>query len=211
MRVPDGSWANAENRLISSTRRLVVLVIDVDGAEIELARRIWLLASPRGLDVLYLSLVKDLSEEPAARRRLTTLAALTRDARTHVETAVSLDHDWLLAVRGILHPQDVIICASEQMASTRGLRRQPLDQALASALQTPVYLMSGLDQATPRPQAAKAARRALSLLPFLIVVGFFMLQLQIAQLPHGWSYYVLMCLSVLAEAGLIMLCVRLGD
>lgn len=208
---PGIPWVTLEDDLIPPARRLVVLVFDAEDAEMELARRIWLFASPRGLDVLYLSLNGDPGEEPLARRRLATLAALTRDARTRVETMLLFDHDWRVAVRRIAQPQDVIICSSEQTVPMRGHKRQSLDQVLACELQVPVVVLLNHTRSTPHPPATAATRHARGALPYLIVAGFFVLQLQIAQLPHDPTYYVLMCLSVLIEAGLIMMCVRSED
>lgn len=208
---PGIPWVTLEDDLIPPARRLVVLVFDAEDAEMELARRIWLLASPRGLDVLYLSLNEDPSEEPLARRRLATLAALTRDARTRVETMLLFDHDWRVAVRRLAQPQDIVICSSEQTVPMRGHKRQSLDQALACELQVPVVVLWNHTRRAPHPPETVAARRALGALPYLIVAGFFVVQWQIAQLPRGGAYYVLMCLSVLIEMGLIMLCVRSGN
>jgi hypothetical protein len=205
---PDTPRVTVEGDFIPPAHRLVVLVFDAEDGEMELARRIWLFASPRGLDVLYLSLNSNPGEEPLARRRLATLAALTRDARTRVETMLSFDRDWRVAVRRIARPQDVVICSSEQIVTVRGHKRQPLDQVLASELDVPVIVLWNHAGRVPHPPATVATRRALGALPYLIVAGFFALQLQIAQLPRDGAYYVLMCLSVLVEAGLIMLCVR---
>src|ERR1700720_2038974 len=60
-------------------RRLVVLVPYLDLDEPALSRRIWNLAAPNKLAVLYLGLSPSTSEEPHARRQLATIAALTRD------------------------------------------------------------------------------------------------------------------------------------
>src|SRR5689334_2075533 len=71
---------------LPSAQRLVVLVPNVEVDEVELAYRIWSLASPRRLEVLFLSLVGEAREEAQARRRLARLAAITRDQGTRIET-----------------------------------------------------------------------------------------------------------------------------
>src|SRR5215469_11747023 len=69
--MPDGAS-------LAAPRRMVVLVPDVDLDEAVLARRVWSLAAGGRLAVLYVGLAASTTEEPQARRRLATLAALTR-------------------------------------------------------------------------------------------------------------------------------------
>jgi len=195
----------------SSIERLLVLVPNVEGLETELARRVWLLASPSGLNVTYLSVIDHFADEPLARRRLATLAALTRDARTRVETSVSVAGDWLHAVRRIWTPRDLVVCLSEHVAAARRRGQPSLDLALASDLNAQVYLLSGAYPERGHLTRPWLARTVPATLPYAIVAMAFLLQVQIARLPRDWVYYILMSLSVLGEAGLIVLSVSLRD
>ena len=192
----------AEDEPLSMARRLVVLAPDVNGAEAELARRVWLLASPGALDVLYLSLAGDAEQELQARRQLATLASLTRDRRTQVDTAVRLGRDWPRAIRSVHGSGDLILCTPACQVD---------DQALAATLRAPVVVLSGPNAAPPADYRPGRRRFLGTVLAVAIVTGFTLLQLRIAQLPQDWAYYALMSLSVLAEAGVVWLWARISN
>ncbi|MBI3760633.1 MAG: hypothetical protein HY260_02050 [Chloroflexi bacterium] len=177
-------------------RRLVVLVAEADVNESELARRIWSLAAPRGIDVLYLGLAPDSREESPARRRLATLAAITRDNRIQVETRLDLEQDW--------QPGDLIVCHAEQAVRVRGLRRKPLAETILSARRAPVYVLSGFYPKLPLDQPGRWTRLIRDALPFGILVVFCGIQVKISDVTSGWVSIVLLCLSVLVELGLIL-------
>lgn len=184
-------------------RRLVVLVPDTDVDESELATRIWSLASPRGLAVLYLGMIRDVRAESLTRRRLITLAAITRDDWAHVETRLELEGNWIQIVRRIWEPGDLIICHAEQALSGWSLNRKSLAQSLVAALNTPVYVLSGFYAGLPTEQPRWLARLLAWLPPLVILVIFFMLQVRITRGTTGWVQTALLCLSVIVEFGLI--------
>jgi hypothetical protein len=183
--------------------RLVVLVPNVDVDESELAARIWSLASPRGLEVLFLSIFRSPETELRARRRLTLLAAITRDDWAHIETRLDLEGDWMRAVRHIWEPGDLVVCHAEQVLTGWGLRRRSLAKTIGSALNTPVYVLSGFYPELPTEQPNWLARLQAWLPPLVILVIFFMLQVRITQGMTGWVQTALLCLSVIVEFGLI--------
>lgn len=184
-------------------RRLVVLVPDTDVDESELATRIWSLASPRGLAVLYLGMIRDGRAESLTRRRLITLAAITRDDWAHVETRLEPEGNWIQIVRHIWEPGDLIVCHAEQALSGWSLKRKSLAQSLAAALNTPVYVLSGFYPGLPTEQPRWLARLLSWLPPLVLLVLFFMLQVRITWGTTGWIQTALLCLSVIVEFGLI--------
>ena len=192
-----------EGASLPPAHRLLVLIPNLDVDEVELARRIWSLASPGGLEVLFLGMVRDDHEESRARRRLATLAAITRDNQTHVETQLQFGRHWLQVVRPVWKPGDLIVCHTEQTVLAWGLVRRSLDATLVSALNVPVYVLSGFYPETPSGQPNRIARLIYEAIPFAIMAGFFWIQVQIDQLARGWVNIALMCLSVLVELSLI--------
>jgi hypothetical protein len=117
-------------------------VPDADLDETGLTRRIWTLAAPRRLEVLYLGLYRTPSDEPRARRRLATMAALTRDDWVNVRTALVMDADWLRSLRPLVQAGDLIVCHAEQLQA--GWRRdRPLGPCLSQALKMPVVTLEG--------------------------------------------------------------------
>lgn len=186
-------------------RRLVVLTPDWDLNEAELARRIWMLASPRCLTVLYFGLTHDSGTEARARRRLATLAALTRDDGVAVQTRLDLGTHWIPAVAAGQRPGDLVVCHAEQWVKggLAGLGRRPLAHALASQLQTPVYLCSGFYPVLPENTTHWSAPILSWVVPLAILIGFFLLQVQIAQQVTGWLQTTLLSASVALEFGLV--------
>jgi len=192
-----------EGLSLPAPRRLVVLVPDLDLEEAALARRVWNLAAASPLAVLYLGLAPSASEEPSVRRRLATLAALTRDDWVQVSTALALGTDWLAALRPALHSGDLIVCHSEQQVRGWSAAR-PLGNELCRELQKPVHLLSGFYSAKqselPAHPLGRVAFWGGSL---LILAAAFWVQVQISALPKNWAEDTLMVISVLAECGLI--------
>jgi len=189
-------------------RRLVVLVPDLDLDDAALARRIWNLAAPNKLGVLYLGLALSPSEEPHARRQLATIAALTRDDWVKTSTLLARETDWLAALRPVLRPDDLIVCHLEQMMhGWRGSR--PLGAWLCQTLQAPVQLLEGFYAGDPAQPAHPTARLLFWAGALAILASAFWLQVQITGMPKTWLESALMGLSVVAECGLIGLWAQL--
>lgn len=186
------------------TRRFVVLVPDQKTDDIELARRIWTMASPHGRAVLFLALCRDRRDESSLRRRLATLAAVTRDDQVHVQIKLTFDTNWLPAVKGLWSPGDLVVCHAEQSVSEAwGLRHKPLAQALVSTLNTPVCQLSGFYPAlSTRPIRPMTQLLAWSI-PIGIIASFALIQVQFEQALTGGIRTLGLCLSVIVEFGCI--------
>jgi hypothetical protein len=184
-------------------RRLIVLVPEADVDEAELASRIWSLAAPRWLEVLFLGMYRGPESELRARRQLALLAAITRDERTRVDTRLEPGGDWPRAVRRIWQPGDLVVCHAEQALSGWDGGRKSLAQALMSALNTPVYVLSGFYPRLPTEQPNWLARLRAWLPPLAVLAIFITLQIRITQATTGWVQTALLCLSVVLEFGLI--------
>src|SRR5579859_402074 len=196
------SLLRPEGVALLPARRLVVLVpyLDLDAAA--LARRIWNLAAPNKLAVLYLGLSTSGSEEPHARRQLATIAALTRDEWVKTSTLLVAETDWVAALRPLLRKDDLIVCHMEQTA--RGWRgSRPLGALLCQTLQTQVQLLEGFYAGNPAQPAHPTARLAFWVGAVIILASAFWFQVQISALPKNWLEGALMAASVVAECGLI--------
>jgi len=190
-------------------RRLVVLVPDADLDEAALARRMWTLAAPSSLSVLFLGLVRSTPDEPGARRRLATLSALTRDDRVQVNTTLIVATDWFGALRPLLRRDDVIVCHAEQtLSGWRGVR--PLANQLCQTLRVPVHALNGFYAGEPAQPVHPMRRLVFWGGAVVILAGAFLLQLQISALPKNWVEAAFMILSVVAECALIGLWSRVS-
>ena len=194
---------------LPAARRLIVLVPDEDTDKAELARRIWTLASPRGLAVLFLGFSSSPDTEYRARRRLAALAAMTRDDRVAVETRLEFASDWLQVVKSHHRPGDLVICHAEQSVGRWGMRR-PLSQSLTSALNAPVLALSGFYPEMPTPSSGFVTWLVSWGIPLAIVAGFFWLQVYLDQALQGGVKLVLLCFSIVVEFSLLALLNRPG-
>lgn len=183
-------------------KRLVVLVPDANVDEALLAARIWAVASPRALGVLYLGTLRQQQELYRARRRLAMLAAVTTDCYVHVEIALEHEHDWVEAVRSVWRPGDLIVCHDE-LTVAHGLRRQPASQALLQALNAPVYLLSGFYPDLPKERAHQWARIGVWIPPLAIIAAFFGLQTVLSQSMAAPLRIAALAIAVMVEFGLI--------
>ena len=193
----------AASRLAPTIRRLVVLIPDADTDETELSQHIWSMVGRRELSVLFLGLSRDARHGPRARRRLATLAALTRDASVHVEAKLVIGSDWLQVLHSVHRSGDMVVCHAEQHVLRWGFRREPWSQRLMLALNQPVRILVGFYPDLP-PDHVGPFDRLLSLaVPIAIVAAFSGLQILIHLTFTETAYTVLMLASVVAEYGLI--------
>jgi hypothetical protein len=185
-------------------KRLIVLVAPAEVDEALLACRIWTLAVPSRSDVWYVALAREADDELRARRGLVMLAAITRDDRIHVATQVVFQSHWLTALRPLVQPGDVIVCAAEQTVKRLGRSAQPLSAQLAAALNAPVYVLEGVSvEQPPRRKVWPVIREAV---PFAIVAGFLGFQMwATTQLVRGAAGNSVLALSVAVEFSLIWL------
>lgn len=186
-------------------KRLIVLVAPTEVDEALLARRVWQMAVPGGSDVLYVALARDADDELRARRCLAMLASITRDDRIHVATQVVFQSQWIKALRPLIQPGDVIVCAAGQTVKRPGRAAQPLSGQLAAALAAPIQVLEGVCVKHPpaRRKVWPAIREAV---PFVIVAGFLEFQMwATTQLVRGAADSAVLALSVAVEFSLIWL------
>ena len=183
-------------------RRLVVLVPDFDVDEASLATRIWSMASPRHMQVLFLGTLRHDQERYRARRRLALIAAITRDRATHVESQLVLNADSLAAAQAVYQPGDIFVCHSEQMVSSWRAAPAPLAERLLSVVNAPIYVLSGF-YPNLRREGANLTKAVTWLPPVLIVIAGFAVQIRLAQDTSGWLQTTVLSLSVIAEFALV--------
>lgn len=181
-----------------SGRNLLVL-IPADSDYSTITHRIRELATTTGMQVKLLSLCKDTAQEPSLRRGLVTIASLLKGGGVSTEVTIEIGTNWLAAVRRIFQPGDMIVCLAEQRA---GLLHRPLSQILESDLNAPVYILSGF---CPRhlPESNWWSQVAAWAGSIAIIVGAFLLQIQITSVPQGWAQNILLIFSVIGEIWLI--------
>jgi hypothetical protein len=180
-------------------RRLIVLVPTHDIDPARLARYIWDLAAPRGLDVLFLGLCPKAEEEFRLRRHLVTLAAVTRDLSVHVEVGIEFGRSWTRAVRRVWQVGDRVICHSEQRV---GLRHRLLLDVLRASAVGPVEAISGFH--TPEAAGRKESQVVSKwVMPVVVVVGVFIFQVFLPRLSAETMRTALVFMSLSAGLGLV--------
>src|SRR5689334_9459118 len=130
-------WVDTEVK--PASRLMILIPADVDYALV--MKRVWELAMATGMHIQFISLCRDLSEEPRLRRELVTMSALIRDGRVCVEAKVEIGTSWVDVVKNNYQPGDMIVCFAEQNI---GLFHRPLSQILQANMKAPIYILSGL-------------------------------------------------------------------
>jgi hypothetical protein len=180
---------------------LLVLVPASAFDEAALARQVWAIAESRNCEVIYLGLARDAVGEAALRRRLATLAALTRTDQQLVETCLSTARDWVAAVRAARRPADELACLAGESAFRWG-RRRPLSVTLAATLRLIVHELD----AGPLPAPADIHPRAAfsTGLGFVgLILVFLWFQIQAVRLPPTLAHDALLLILVVLEFALL--------
>jgi hypothetical protein len=169
-----------------------------DVNEADIAREIWKLAFPPGLAVLFLGLCPNVNEEPRVRRRLATVAALTRDIRVPVEIQLEFGRNWIRKLRGVLEAGDIVVCHAEQQT---GIWGQPLELALAQ-LNIPTLTLKGFIPSMHKSPSKLMRESVFWLVSIAVLLVFFLFQIRILRISEEWASDTLLSLSILIEFGL---------
>lgn len=195
---PSLTSVSATPSRLEPARRLIVLIPNMESDYIPAISRIWELANAWQSSVLLLSLYKDTKQELSLRRSLITMGAMIQDGNVLANVKAEMGTNWVDAVKRNYQTGDMIVCFAEQRA---GLLHKPLSQILQSNLKIPVYILSGLYP--PKPKS-KLLSRVMTWLGFLgILIGFFVLQINIVQISKGGLQSILLILSSIPEFWLI--------
>jgi len=195
---PSLTPAPASHSGLEPAHRLIVLVPDGEADYLPAISRIWELANAQEASILLLGLYKDTRQELSLRRGLITMCAMLRDGHVLAEVNVEMGTNWVDVVKRNYQTGDMIVCFAEQRV---GLRHKPLSQILQSNLKIPVYILSGLYM--PKTKS-KLLSQVIAWLGFLgILIGFFVLQINIVQISGGGLQSILLILSIIPEFWLI--------
>lgn len=192
-----------EKPVLTSSRRLVVIVPRGNIAENTLARRIWQLASTSGLGVLYVAIAPDNEQVPYYHRRLADLTMMTSNDRLHAYTHISYENDWVTVVRQILQPGDVLVCMANHMVFKNFVQRIKLGEELVKIGKAPVYMLGGM-KIGPTPEWEFAYKEVAAwVASLLLIIAFFGLQAGIDHSISGQLSKILIVMTIVAEFLLI--------
>jgi hypothetical protein len=107
--------------------------------------------------------------------------------------------NWVEFVKSNYRDGDMIVCFSEHRI---GLLHQPLSQILRSSLYVPIYILSS-SSSQPLSQSSWRSQTLAWTGAIGIIIGFFVLQVQITSILQDWMQTALLILSVMAETWLI--------
>ena len=190
--------APASLSTLEPARRLMVLIPDLEADYVPALRRICELAGAQHAHVLLLGLCKDAMQESGLRRALATLSAMLHADGVLAEAQVEMGTNWVGVVKRNYQIGDMVVCFAEQRA---GLLHKPLSQILQSNLKMPVYILSGVFLQRP---VWNWRSQVIAWAGFLgIIMGFFLLQVKIVQLPKDGVQNIALVFSIIPEFWLI--------
>ncbi len=183
------------NATFSATRRLIVLMPDVNFNVAHLARRVVEITCLEDITIVFIANAAEKKDEYRVRRRLATLAALMRDECARVETHFTLDQNWARVLNILYQRGDVIVCQAEQI----GRNGASLRHELEDMLKAPVYVISGLYPQNKQSEFHFTSFALKFLIPAIIFFGFLGIQIPIDRATSGVTYLVLMSFTVVIE------------
>jgi len=193
--------ALAEKVSFPGIQRLVVLIPDLDTEEARLSRHIWSLAAPQQLDVLLVSLVQTPGDEFHALRRLTAVAAITRDAWVKVDTQVLFGHSWAKAIKPILGSDDMLVCPEGHLIRSMWGKPHSLSAALSNTLKRPVHLIPDFFQEQPQSRLPWMHTLTFWAGMFIVLAAFFFLEVDVSRSISDWTGQVILIGLILVEIG----------
>ena len=191
--------------VLSSTRRLVVLVPPAGVDPNALADEVRKLDTGQRLLILFLALAPSREiDEAWVRRELITLGSLTRETRRRVELRIEPAQDWMEAVRQVRHEGDVLLCLEGDGSPARRRPRRGLAEALALAFGGPVVELRGLHLGG-LPSRGGLARTLSGTVSFLLIAALLGVQIEIERnlALMGWTRPALQVLLLGVELWLI--------
>lgn len=180
------------------TPRLIVLVASTDADAAVAGSSILQLADRADIDLI--GVYRHRSDEPALRRLLVTISAMISEPAASVLIRTVHLGECSRLVRANWQPQDTLLCIAEQPAPRFGKAWQRL---LGNDMPGPLLFVR-----TPEPHRVRNTgwieQAALWLGAFAIILGFFLVQVRIAQIFFGPGATASWILSVLAEGWLLL-------
>jgi hypothetical protein len=188
--------------LVRATR-LVVLIPDVEFDQFELVRRIWQIALPGRLSVLFIALASDEQSAAVFHQRLTNLAFLIADPRLRVTKTTMTGLSWSAALRRTLQPGDLLVCLDGLWVRKSIFQKQNLATLAATKTSYTVLELLGI-----AVDSAPGLRQPLTTLvawvcSALTMVGFGFVQMRLTVQASGWTLNIFLILSMIIEFLLI--------
>ena len=192
------------NATFSATRRLIVLMPDVNFNVAHLARRVVEITCLENMTIVFIANTAEKKDEYRVRRRLATLAALMRDECARVETHFALEPTWVPVLKSVYQRGDLIVCHGEQKQKG-GVT---LNKQIEESLHAPVYMLAGLHPQNKNSKSSVTSTTSTVfnvVVPALIVLIFLAIQISIDRATAGLLHALLLSLSVVAEYGALVI------
>jgi hypothetical protein len=199
MVAPEDYFLLPERAVTGKTRRLVVLVPEDELDEQELSTKIWQMAAPGSLEVLFLCLAPGPEMEAYLHLRLSSLGSLTRDDRVRASFSFSSESTWLAAAAHVWRPGDLLVCYRSQLGKSQRNGRG-LGARLTESLGAPLYVINSL-KTGPSQRQLRLRSEWIAWSAFLFTLaafGWVQLQLSRSFVGHALTFFLIS--SVLVEA-----------
>jgi hypothetical protein len=185
-------------------KRLIVLVPDQGADGNSLAQRVWSLAAPCELQVLFLCVPEsDAYQESAIYLRLITLASQIRSDQVQVDTCVEPGQGWVEAVVRHWRPGDIVICCAEHTIHTTSYGKQPLYNVLEETLGVPIFVLEGVYALQPARANQHGPRTLHWLIPILIIAVFFFVETRVDSLTTGMAHTLILAAFAVVEVSIL--------
>jgi hypothetical protein len=188
----------------TNVKRLIVLVPEQVIGEGRLAKRIWMLASARRLNILLVARVTDRAREMSTRRQLASLASSLYDAWYKVDTHVAYENNWVDVLHEVIQLGDMIVCNAEQIEPYGKFRDRSLQLVLSEEFSNPLTVLSGFCEQEKPVALIHWPRQLFAWGGFLLILTVFsLIEFRVDHLVKGTIGTLLLIVILVVEFGLI--------
>ena len=184
-------------------KRMIVLLPECLMNDMDMARKIHLMASRSHCDILYLTLLINNERMLSVARSMATLKAMTSGNGVLVQSKLVNRTQWLKTLRDIYQPGDQIVCHEEQFIAIGFFRTSPIREYLCNEFAVPIITLSGFYH--PQKALFKLWFSSLTTwVGFLFILGIFtFLEIQVDGRLNGVTGKALFFILILVEFGAV--------
>jgi len=171
----------------------------------DLAQELYRKGAQADCPIIYLVLVSHEENMTTVIRNMATMKAVTAANRLAVEVKTALKSDWLVMLKKMAKPGDVIFCQEEQTVKYEHLKTIPVCDFLASQVSIPVEKMTGFYHPI-RSGVKNWLHGMIGVIGLLVILaGFTWLQIRLEQALTDPLSTIYIIITFLLELGSVVI------
>lgn len=109
----------------------------------DLAQELYRLGTQSDSPIIYMVVVNREENMATVIRNMATMRAVTAANRLMVEVKTALTSDWLVMLRKLVKPGDLVVCQEEQTVKIGKFKTSPVCDFLTNQISNPIHKLTG--------------------------------------------------------------------